>query len=56
MSESEATCLSHYDIRAQNYREMIDWYSTVFVAKIQHPNEFLAFMTLDDERHRRSSQ
>jgi catechol-2,3-dioxygenase len=31
---------------------MIRWYTTVFRAKIQHENEFLAFMTFDEEHHR----
>ncbi len=44
--------ISHYGIRAQRYREMIKWYQTVFRAKIQHENEFLAFMTFDEEHHR----
>ena len=44
--------ISHYGIRAQRYKEMIEWYRTVFRAKIQHENEFLAFMTFDEEHHR----
>lgn len=44
--------ISHYGIRAQRYKEMIQWYKTVFRAKIQHENEFLAFMTFDEEHHR----
>ncbi len=44
--------LSHYGIRAQRYQEMIQWYKAVFRAKIQHENEFLAFMTFDQEHHR----
>ena len=44
--------LAHYGIRAQRYKEMIEWYKTVFRAKIQHENEFLAFMTFDEEHHR----
>lgn len=44
--------ISHYGIRAQRYREMIQWYKSVFGARIQHENEFLAFMTFDDEHHR----
>lgn len=44
--------ISHYGIRAQRYREMIEWYKKVFRAKIQHENEFLAFMTFDEEHHR----
>ncbi len=44
--------ISHYGIRARQYRDMIQWYQTVFRAKIQHENEFLAFMTFDEEHHR----
>jgi catechol-2,3-dioxygenase len=44
--------LSHYGIRARHYQAMIEWYKTVFRARIQHQNEFLAFMTFDDEHHR----
>lgn len=44
--------ISHYGIRAQRYQEMIEWYKKVFSAKIQHENEFLAFMTFDEEHHR----
>src|SRR5688500_1177407 len=44
--------ISHYGIRAQRYKEMIKWYKTVFGARIQHENEFLAFMTFDEEHHR----
>jgi catechol 2,3-dioxygenase-like lactoylglutathione lyase family enzyme len=44
--------ISHYGIRARNYREMVEWYKTVFLAKIQHENEFLAFLTFDEEHHR----
>ncbi|MBA3352877.1 MAG: VOC family protein [Blastocatellia bacterium] len=52
MSNNKPAYISHYGIRAKNYREMIDWYSTVFSAKVQHQNEFLAFITFDDEHHR----
>jgi catechol 2,3-dioxygenase-like lactoylglutathione lyase family enzyme len=31
---------------------MIQWYGLVFGARVQHENEFLAFMTFDDEHHR----
>jgi catechol-2,3-dioxygenase len=49
---TEPAYISHYGIRAQRYKEMIQWYQTVFRAKIQHENEFLAFMTFDEEHHR----
>lgn len=52
MSNKKPAYISHYGIRAKNYREMIDWYTTVFSAKVQHQNEFLAFITFDDEHHR----
>ncbi len=44
--------ISHYGIRAKNYKEMVEWYKTVFNARVQHENEFLSFMTFDDEHHR----
>lgn len=44
--------ISHYGIRAQRYKEMVQWYKTVFGAKVQHENEFLAFLTFDEEHHR----
>ena len=47
-----STYISHYGIRAKQLNEMIEWYSQVFQAKVQHQNEFLAFMTFDDEHHR----
>ena len=49
----EPAYISHYGIRAQRYKEMIQWYQTVLRATIQHENEFLAFMTFDEEHHRR---
>jgi catechol-2,3-dioxygenase len=49
---SRPAYISHYGIRAQRYKEMVQWYKTVFRAKIQHENEFLAFMTFDQEHHR----
>lgn len=44
--------ISHYGIRAKQLSEMIKWYAQVFQAKVQHQNEFLAFMTYDEEHHR----
>ncbi len=31
---------------------MLDWYTTVFGAKVQHQSPALAFLTFDDEHHR----
>ena len=44
--------ISHYAIRARNYRAVVDWYLAVFDGRVQHENEFLSFMTYDDEHHR----
>lgn len=52
MSEKTSTYISHYGIRARQFSKMIQWYARVFRARIQHENEFLAFMTFDEEHHR----
>jgi len=31
---------------------MLDWYGTVFGARVQHQNPAMAFLTFDDEHHR----
>lgn len=49
---AKSAYISHYGIRAKKYKEMVEWYAIVFNARIQHENEFLAFMTFDDEHHR----
>ena len=51
-SATRPAYISHYGIRARRYREMVQWYKTVFRARVQHENEFLAFMTFDEEHHR----
>lgn len=52
MGDAKSAYISHYGIRARQLREMIQWYTQVFRAKVQHQNEFLAFMTFDEEHHR----
>jgi catechol-2,3-dioxygenase len=52
MSETKSAYISHYGMRARRFREMIQWYAQVFRARVQHENEFLAFMTFDEEHHR----
>lgn len=49
---SKPAYISHYGLRTKRRKEMIQWYQTVFGAKIQHENDFLAFMTFDEEHHR----
>jgi catechol-2,3-dioxygenase len=52
MSGAKSAYISHYGIRARQLREMVQWYAKVFGARVQHENEFLAFMTFDEEHHR----
>ncbi len=44
--------LVHVVYRTRRFEEMLDWYATVFGARIQHRNPALAFLTFDDEHHR----
>jgi len=43
--------ISHVGIRARNYEAMLRWYEQVMGAEIRHQNDFLAFMTFDEEHH-----
>lgn len=43
---------AHAVLRTTRFKEMTDWYRTVLNAKIGYENNFLAFMTYDDEHHR----
>lgn len=52
MSGAKSAYISHYGIRARRLGEMVQWYAKVFRARVQHENEFLAFMTFDEEHHR----
>lgn len=52
MSDTRPVYISHYGIRARRLREMVQWYGRVFGARVQHENEFLAFLTFDEEHHR----
>lgn len=51
-NQAKPAYISHYGLRTKRLKEMVQWYRTVFGAKIQHENEFLVFMTFDDEHHR----
>ena len=44
--------LAHVVYRTRRFDEMLDWYATVFGARIQHRNPVMAFLTFDDEHHR----
>ncbi len=44
--------LSHTVLRTTRLKEMIEWYKTVLGAQVLYQNDFIAFMTYDDEHHR----
>ena len=46
------TKLAHIVYRTRHFERMLEWYKTVFDARIQYQNPALAFMTYDDEHHR----
>lgn len=44
--------LAHIVIRTPRFEESISWWKTVLGAETRHQNDFLAFLTYDDEHHR----
>ena len=44
--------LAHVVYMTRRYEEMLEWYQTVFEAKVQYQNPAFAFLTYDDEHHR----
>ena len=44
--------LSHAVLRTTHLKEMVEWYKTVLNAEALFENDFLAFMTYDEEHHR----
>jgi catechol-2,3-dioxygenase len=52
MSGIRPTKMAHVVYRTRRFEEMLQWYKTVFGAKIQYQNPALAFATFDDEHHR----
>ena len=44
--------LAHVVYMTRRYEQMLDWYQTVFEAKVQYQNPAFAFLTYDDEHHR----
>ncbi len=44
--------LAHFVLRTARFDEVIQWWSTVLGAHVVHSNDFLAFLTYDDEHHR----
>ena len=52
MSRIKPAKFAHVVYRTRRFEEMLDWYQTVFGAKVQFQNPALAFLTYDDEHHR----
>ena len=44
--------LAHFVIRTPQFDESIAWWRTVLGAEPRHQNDFLCFLTYDDEHHR----
>lgn len=43
---------AHVVYRTRRFAEMLEWYKTVFSAKVQFQSPAIAFVTYDDEHHR----
>lgn len=44
--------LAHFVLRTSRYEEMLAWYQKVLKSHVVYGNEFLSFLTYDDEHHR----
>src|SRR5262245_26883123 len=43
---------AHVVLKTANYDAVINWYATVLQARVAFRNDFIAFITYDDEHHR----
>jgi catechol 2,3-dioxygenase-like lactoylglutathione lyase family enzyme len=43
---------AHVVLKTANYDAVIDWYTAVLQARVAFRNDFIAFLTYDDEHHR----
>ena len=43
---------AHFVLRSSNMPKMVDWYCTVLDMHVVQRNDFICFMTYDDEHHR----
>src|SRR4029450_12436632 len=43
---------AHIVLKTANYDAVIAWYATVLQARVAFRNDFIAFLTYDDEHHR----
>jgi catechol-2,3-dioxygenase len=44
--------LAHFVLRSSRFDETVAWWKTVLGAEARHENDFIAFLTYDDEHHR----
>jgi catechol 2,3-dioxygenase-like lactoylglutathione lyase family enzyme len=52
MSRISPARFVHVVYRTRRFEQMVQWYETVFDAKVRYQNPVLAFLTYDDEHHR----
>src|SRR5262249_42430212 len=52
MSHIRPEKFAHVVYRTRRFEQMLQWYKTVFNARVQYQNTVLAFLTYDDEHHR----
>jgi catechol 2,3-dioxygenase-like lactoylglutathione lyase family enzyme len=52
MPEMRPDYLAHWVVKTARPQQMIEWYRTVFGARIVHEDRLLAFLTWDEESHR----
>ena len=43
---------AHFVLRSSNMPAMVDWYSTVLNMHVVQRNDFICFLTYDNEHHR----
>lgn len=43
---------AHVVLKTSRYRELLDWWLLVLDAKVRHGNDFISFISYDDEHHR----
>jgi len=43
---------AHFVLRSPRWKQSVEWWRTVLLADIRHQNDFLCFLTYDDEHHR----
>lgn len=44
--------LAHVVLRTVNYQSMVDWWCRLLGASVRHGNDFLSFLSYDEEHHR----